>query len=150
MLGKESKGEILKYSIRKPLTFLIAIGLVFTGAPYAEAANPSPKNVLVAALDTKCDHQRLWWGTPDFVDPSEWSSTSPGVKGKTFYYKYKNIFAGEYAGKWSTFSVTMGSKSAVVKPVNASAKYEFGKKRNRCPSSVTVSYSFVKSWLAKQ
>jgi hypothetical protein len=123
------------------IAMALAAGLVFTSSP-AMAATPKPKDVLVATLKTKCK-TKVWNGTPDYVDKSQWSGVSPYMKGKTYYYTYVNVNGtGD-----SIVSVTMGAKSATVKLVNKDAKYEFGKNRNNCPVSMTVTYSFVNAVL---
>ena len=123
------------------IAMAMAAGLAFTSTP-AIAATPKPKDVLVATLKTKCK-TKVWRGTPDYVYQDEWSGVSPYVKGKTYYYTYVNVNGtGD-----SIISVTMGAKSATVKLVNKDAKYEFGKNRNNCPASMTVTYSFVNAVL---
>ena len=142
----------MKTSIRKFIALVLTGAFVITGAQISSAVDkPTPKQVLIAALDAKCKYEYRWSGAPDFLDPMQWSKTKPIVKGKTYYYKYMNAASGESSyGQWSTFTVTMGTKSGVVKPLNAAAKWAFGKHFNRCPASMTVSYNYVWSWWADQ
>jgi hypothetical protein len=126
--------------------------MLFSGYQFSEASDkPTPKQVLIAALDAKCKYESNWIGAPDFLDPMQWSKTKPIVKGNTYYYKYMNPASGQSSyGRWSTFTVTMGTKTGVVKPFNAAAKWAFGKNFNRCPKSMTVTYNFVWGWWADQ